>query len=205
MSEETTVKTNDRRKDLLATDSQIQMWSLQNPGKPIPVELKRRYADQRRKLNQVSEASFRASGAAGTNQSQNIMSKDDDGKEISLGDKYNIPHTMRGDDSTSRGAILFAHNADIAEQRIKNIELFSSKNQLTSRQIKELEALRRSKQKSLDNIKAMFRVELENGHIITAHISGKMRMHYINLLPGDKVKIEMSPYDLTKGRITFRY
>ena len=46
---------------------------------------------------------------------------------------------------------------------------------------------------------AMFRVELENGHIITAHISGKMRMHYIKILPGDKVKIEMSPYDLTKG------
>ena len=56
---------------------------------------------------------------------------------------------------------------------------------------------------SLSN--AMFRVELENGHIITAHNSGKMRMHYINLLPSDKVKIEMSPYDLTKGRITFRY
>ena len=56
---------------------------------------------------------------------------------------------------------------------------------------------------SLSN--AMFRVELENGHIITAHISGKMRMHYINLLPGDEVKIEMSPYDLTKGRITYRY
>jgi translation initiation factor IF-1 len=52
---------------------------------------------------------------------------------------------------------------------------------------------------------AMFRVELENGHIITAHISGKMRMHYIKILPGDKVRIEMSPYDLTKGRITFRY
>jgi translation initiation factor IF-1 len=52
---------------------------------------------------------------------------------------------------------------------------------------------------------AMFRVELENGHIITAHISGKMRMHYIKILPGDKVKIEMSPYDLTKGRITYRY
>ncbi len=52
---------------------------------------------------------------------------------------------------------------------------------------------------------AMFRVELENGHIITAHISGKMRMHYIKILPGDKVKLEMSPYDLTKGRITFRY
>ena len=52
---------------------------------------------------------------------------------------------------------------------------------------------------------AMFRVELENGHIITVHILGKMRMHYIKILPGDKVKLEMSPYDLTKGRITFRY
>ncbi len=52
---------------------------------------------------------------------------------------------------------------------------------------------------------AMFRVELENGHVITAHISGKMRMHYIKILTGDKVKIEMSPYDLTKGRISYRY
>jgi len=52
---------------------------------------------------------------------------------------------------------------------------------------------------------AMFRVELENGHVLIAHISGKMRMHYIKILPGDKVKIEMSPYDLTKGRITYRY
>ena len=52
---------------------------------------------------------------------------------------------------------------------------------------------------------AMFRVELENGHIITAHISGKMRMHYIKILPGDKVRVDMSPYDLPKGRITFRY
>ena len=51
----------------------------------------------------------------------------------------------------------------------------------------------------------MFRVELENGHVVTAHISGKMRMHYIKLLPGDRVKVEMSPYDLTKGRISFRY
>ena len=51
---------------------------------------------------------------------------------------------------------------------------------------------------------AMFRVELENGHIVTAHISGKMRLHYIKLLPGDKVKLEMSPYDLSKARITFR-
>ncbi|MBE0637562.1 MAG: translation initiation factor IF-1 [Bacteroidales bacterium] len=52
---------------------------------------------------------------------------------------------------------------------------------------------------------AMFRVELENGHVIIAHISGKMRMHYIKILPGDRVKIAMSPYDLSKGRITFRY
>ncbi len=52
---------------------------------------------------------------------------------------------------------------------------------------------------------AMFRVELENGHVLTAHISGKMRMFYIKILPGDKVKVEMSPYDLTKGRISFRY
>lgn len=52
---------------------------------------------------------------------------------------------------------------------------------------------------------AMFRVELENGHTILAHISGKMRKYYIRILPGDKVKVEMSPYDLTKGRITYRY
>ncbi|MEM9855788.1 MAG: translation initiation factor IF-1 [Bacteroidota bacterium] len=52
---------------------------------------------------------------------------------------------------------------------------------------------------------AMFRVELENGHEVVAHISGKMRMHYIKILPGDKVKLEMSPYDLTKGRIVYRY
>jgi translation initiation factor IF-1 len=52
---------------------------------------------------------------------------------------------------------------------------------------------------------AMFRVELENGHQIIAHISGKMRMNYIRILPGDKVSVEMSPYDLTKGRINYRY
>ena len=52
---------------------------------------------------------------------------------------------------------------------------------------------------------AMFRVELENGHQVIAHISGKMRMHYIRILAGDKVKLEMSPYDLTKGRIGYRY
>jgi translation initiation factor IF-1 len=52
---------------------------------------------------------------------------------------------------------------------------------------------------------AMFRVELENGHIVLAHISGKMRMHYIKILPGDSVTLEMTPYDLTKGRITYRH
>lgn len=51
---------------------------------------------------------------------------------------------------------------------------------------------------------AMFRVELENGHKVLAHISGKMRMHYIRILPGDKVTVELSPYDLSKGRITYR-
>ena len=52
---------------------------------------------------------------------------------------------------------------------------------------------------------AMFRVKLDNGHVVLAHVSGKMRMHYIKLLPDDKVKLELSPYDLSKGRIIFRY
>jgi translation initiation factor IF-1 len=52
---------------------------------------------------------------------------------------------------------------------------------------------------------AMFKVELENGHIVLAHISGKMRMHNIRILPGDKVSLELSPYDLNRGRITYRY
>jgi translation initiation factor IF-1 len=52
---------------------------------------------------------------------------------------------------------------------------------------------------------AMFKVELENGHEVLGHISGKMRKHYIRILPGDKVKVELSPYDLTRGRIIFRY
>jgi len=52
---------------------------------------------------------------------------------------------------------------------------------------------------------AMFRVELENGHVVLAHISGKMRMHYIRILPGDKVNVELSPYDLSRGRITYRF
>ncbi|MBA4348924.1 MAG: translation initiation factor IF-1 [Thermodesulfovibrio sp.] len=52
---------------------------------------------------------------------------------------------------------------------------------------------------------AMFRVELENGQVILAYVSGKMRMHFIKILPGDKVLVELSPYDLTKGRITYRF
>ena len=52
---------------------------------------------------------------------------------------------------------------------------------------------------------AMFKVELENGHVIVAHVSGKIRMHFIRILPGDKVTIELSPYDLTRGRITYRF
>ena len=52
---------------------------------------------------------------------------------------------------------------------------------------------------------AMFRVELDNGHKVLAHISGKMRMHYIRILPGDKVLVELSPYDLSRGRIVYRY
>ena len=52
---------------------------------------------------------------------------------------------------------------------------------------------------------AMFRVEIEGGHIVLGHVSGKMRMHYIRILPGDKVGVEMSPYDLSRGRIIFRY
>ncbi len=52
---------------------------------------------------------------------------------------------------------------------------------------------------------AMFRVKLENGHEVLAHISGKMRMHYIKILPGDKVKLEISPFDLSRGRIIYRY
>jgi len=52
---------------------------------------------------------------------------------------------------------------------------------------------------------AMFRVELTSGHIVLAHISGKMRMNFIRILPGDRVKVEMSPYDLSRGRITYRY
>jgi translation initiation factor IF-1 len=52
---------------------------------------------------------------------------------------------------------------------------------------------------------AMFRVELENGHRVLAHVSGKMRMNFIRILPGDRVKVELSPYDLTRGRITYRF
>ena len=52
---------------------------------------------------------------------------------------------------------------------------------------------------------AMFRVKLENGHVVLGHISGKMRMHYIRILPGDRVQVELTPYDISRGRITYRY
>jgi translation initiation factor IF-1 len=60
--------------------------------------------------------------------------------------------------------------------------------------------------KILDTLpNAMFKVQLDNGHIVLAHISGKMRMHFIKILPGDRVTVELSPYDLTRGRITYRF
>jgi translation initiation factor IF-1 len=58
----------------------------------------------------------------------------------------------------------------------------------------------------VDNLpNATFKVKLENGHVVLGHISGKMRMHYIRILPGDRVQVELTPYDLTRGRITYRY
>jgi translation initiation factor IF-1 len=60
--------------------------------------------------------------------------------------------------------------------------------------------------KILDTLpNAMFKVQLDNGHVVLAHISGKMRMHFIKILPGDRVTVELSPYDLTRGRITYRF
>lgn len=77
------------------------------------------------------------------------------------------------------------------------------KSQDNNKKSKEVIELQGTIKETLPN--AMFRVELENGHEILAHISGRMRMHYIKILPGDKVTIEMTPYDLTKGRITYRH
>jgi translation initiation factor IF-1 len=71
---------------------------------------------------------------------------------------------------------------------------------MSDKQVIELDGVVRE---ALPN--AMFRVELESGHVILSHISGKMRMHYIKILPGDRVKVEMSPYDIEKGRIVYRY
>lgn len=71
---------------------------------------------------------------------------------------------------------------------------------MTDKQVIELEG---TVVEALPN--ASFRVEIEGGHIILAHISGKMRMHYIKILPGDRVTVEMSPYDIEKGRITYRH
>ena len=79
-----------------------------------------------------------------------------------------------------------------------NLQVFSMANST-----KEVIELKGTVLESLPN--TMFRVELENGHEILAHISGKMRLHYIKILPGDEVTVEMTPYDLNKGRITYRH
>lgn len=83
----------------------------------------------------------------------------------------------------------------ITDRLIEKLEVIS----LAKEEVLELEG---TVVETLPN--AMFKVELENGHQILAHISGKLRMNFIKILPGDKVKIEMSPYDLTRGRITWR-
>ncbi|KRK22375.1 hypothetical protein FD43_GL000773 [Apilactobacillus kunkeei DSM 12361 = ATCC 700308] len=80
------------------------------------------------------------------------------------------------------------------------IVFFEEENSLSKDNVIEIEG---KVSETLPN--AMFRVELENGHEILAHVSGKIRMHYIRILPGDRVTVEMSPYDLSKGRITYRY
>ncbi len=80
------------------------------------------------------------------------------------------------------------------ELGVRSWELEMAKEELIETEGKVVEALPN----------AMFKVELENGHFVLAHVSGKMRMNFIRILPGDKVKLELSPYDLTRGRITFR-
>jgi len=81
--------------------------------------------------------------------------------------------------------------------------VYMKKNESPKNNKKEVIELKGKIIETLPN--AMFRVELENGHEILAHISGRMRMHYIKILPGDEVTIEMTPYDLSKGRIIYRY
>lgn len=87
--------------------------------------------------------------------------------------------------------------------RTENKSMAKNKNTTSKSSKKNLIEQDGSVTEALSN--ATFRVQLENGHVIIATISGKMRMNYIRILPGDKVKVEMSPYDLTRGRITYRY
>jgi translation initiation factor IF-1 len=89
---------------------------------------------------------------------------------------------------------VFVHAAKRGRQLTSNGETYMAKEEPIQVQGKVVETLPN----------AMFRVELENGHQILAHISGKMRMHFIKILPGDTVTVELSPYDLTRGRITYR-
>lgn len=87
----------------------------------------------------------------------------------------------------------------IADKTTKELEKSKESNKQASKEVIEVNGVVKE---LLPN--TMFKVQLENGHMVLAHISGKMRLHFIKILPGDTVTMEMSPYDLTKGRITFR-
>jgi translation initiation factor IF-1 len=89
------------------------------------------------------------------------------------------------------------------QQKSSQEEIFTSRSSALAKPKEDAIVLEGTVIEPLPN--AMFRVELENGHKVLAHISGKMRMHYIRILPGDRVQVELTPYDLTRGRITYRY
>jgi translation initiation factor IF-1 len=90
-------------------------------------------------------------------------------------------------------------HASLHRGRMHGLTIRAQRNPMAKDDVIEMEG---TVQETLPN--TMFRVQLENGHVVTAHISGRMRKHYIRILTGDKVKVEMTPYDLTKGRITYR-
>jgi translation initiation factor IF-1 len=91
----------------------------------------------------------------------------------------------------------------MAKKEKKNPKSETSRDEKQEKKKKEVIEVEGTVLETLPN--AMFRVELENGNVILAHISGRMRMNFIKIIPGDKVTVEMTPYDLTKGRITYRY
>ena len=106
------------------------------------------------------------------------------------------PGGQRSGPRKTGGASRAARAQSRAEQREKQL----ARSQNVKEEPIEMEGVITE---ALPNV--MFRVELENGHVVLGHISGKMRKHYIRILPGDRVKLELSPYDLTRGRITYRY